>query len=199
MADEKDTNKFKVVDRRMFTDDGDLRDDAPAAAPVAEDERPALKLVKDEPPKPEAVAAEAAEQSGLGPVPVPDAAEPVTAETPFVGSPADHDVAAMAYNAQAENSPFAAQKVEFLHLLELLVQSAMMYAGAMENGPERRVDIVGLRQMIDMIGVLQDKTKGNLTDAESKTLSNTLFQLRMSYMEIVNAIQSQVKPGGPQA
>jgi len=63
-----------------------------------------------------------------------------------------------------------------------------MYAGAMESGTERRVDIVGLRQMIDLISVLEQKTKGNLSEQEQAILTNTMFQLRMTYMEIVNMI-----------
>jgi hypothetical protein len=79
------------------------------------------------------------------------------------------------------------------------VQTAMMYAGAMEGGTERRVDIVGLRQMIDLISVLEEKTKGNLTEQEQAILTNTTFQLRMTYMEIVNMIDHQAMqkiPGG---
>ncbi len=92
--------------------------------------------------------------------------------------------------------------MEFVHLLDLLVQSAMMYAGAMETGSERRVDVVGLRQMIDLIAILEDKTKGNLSEQEQAILTNTLFQLRMTYMEIVNMIDRQAMqkaPGAPGA
>ena len=81
----------------------------------------------------------------------------------------------------------------------LLVQSAMMYAGAMETGTERRVDVVGLRQMIDLIAVLEEKTKGNLTEQEKSILSNTVFQLRMTYMEIVNMIDRQAMQNAPGA
>ncbi len=106
------------------------------------------------------------------------------------------------YNGEAERTAFGGQKMEFVHLLDLLVQSAMMYAGAMETGTERRVDIVGLRQMIDLIAILEEKTKGNLTEQEQAILTNTLFQLRMTYMEIVNMIDRQAMqkaPGSPGA
>jgi hypothetical protein len=62
------------------------------------------------------------------------------------------------------------------------------------------VDIVGLRQMIDLITVLEQKTKGNLTEQEQAILTNTMFQLRMTYMEIVNMIDKkamQSAPGAP--
>ena len=92
--------------------------------------------------------------------------------------------------------------MEFIHLLDMLVQTAMMYAGATEIGTERRVDIVGLRQMIDLIAVLEQKTKGNLAEQEQAILTNTMFQLRMTYMEIVNMIDKkamQNAPGAPGA
>jgi hypothetical protein len=75
-----------------------------------------------------------------------------------------------------------------------------MYAGALDTGAERRVDIVGVRQMIDLISVLEEKTKGNLTEQEKDILTNTVFQLRMTYMEIVNMIEKQAiksAPGAP--
>jgi hypothetical protein len=107
------------------------------------------------------------------------------------------------YNADKERTEFGGQKMEFIHLLDMLVQTAMMYAGAMEGGTERRVDIVGLRQMIDLISVLEEKTKGNLSEQEQAILTNTMFQLRMTYMEIVNMIDRQAMqkvtgaPGAP--
>jgi hypothetical protein len=183
--------EFVVTDRRKFTVDGEPRPDA-AAEPTAEPAAPA--------------ATSAATPS------VPPPAEPVA---PKAETPAPQKVAAdkkptltagpdlkTGYNADAERTAFGGQKMEFVHLLDLLVQSAMMYAGAMETGTERRVDIVGLRQMIDLIAVLEEKTKGNLSEQEEAILTNTVFQLRMTYMEIVNMIDRQAlqkAPGAPGA
>ena len=64
------------------------------------------------------------------------------------------------YNGEKERTSFGGQKMEFIHLLDMLVQTAMMYAGAMETGTERRVDIVGLRQMIDLIARAGRKDQG---------------------------------------
>jgi hypothetical protein len=101
------------------------------------------------------------------------------------------------YNGEKQRSAFGGQKMEFIHLLDMLVQTAMMYAGAMESGTERRVDVVGLRQMIDLIAVLEEKTKGNLTEQEQAILTNTVFQLRMTYMEIINMIEKSALQKGP--
>ncbi len=106
---------------------------------------------------------------------------------------------ATGYSGDRERASFGGQKMEFVHLLDMLVQTAMMYAGAMDSGTERQVDIVGLRQMIDLIAVLEEKTKGNLNEQEITVLKNTIFQLRMTYMEIVNMIDRQAMQKGPGA
>jgi hypothetical protein len=163
--------EFIVTDRRKFNVDGEPRPDAPVE------------------PKVEAVPATTppASQSAAAKVePAAAKTEPVAAapEEKFVPEP----VKETGYNGDKERTEFGGQKMEFIHLLDMLVQTAMMYAGAMESGTERRVDIVGLRQMIDLISVLEQKTKGNLSEQEQAILTNTMFQLRMTYMEIVNMI-----------
>jgi hypothetical protein len=181
-------SEFVVTDRRKFNVDGEPRPDAPVE------------------PKPE-IAAPAGNSNAIQAPPagpVAPKAEPVAApaEKPketFVPEP----VKETGYSGDKERTEFGGEKMEFIHLLNMLVQTAMMYAGAMETGAERRVDIVGLRQMIDLIAVLEEKTKGNLTEQEQGILTNTTFQLRMTYMEIVNMIDRQAMqkvtgaPGAP--
>ena len=50
-----------------------------------------------------------------------------------------------------------------------------------QNEPMK--DLQGARQTIDLIALLEEKTRGNLTDQESKILSETLYQLRMAFVE----------------
>ena len=182
MANEK-KQEFTVTDRRKFTFDGDLRPDTePAAEPAGP------------PAAPEAEAT----------APIPPEAEPPRHDAPpFVPETPTHDAPQPSpetgYDADQARSAFGGEKIEFIHLLDLLVQNAMVFAGALDTGTERRVDIVGLRHMIDMIAVLEDRTKGNLTEQEHAMLSRTLFQLRMTYMEIINMIQRQATEGGPGA
>ena len=57
----------------------------------------------------------------------------------------------------------------------------------MEN-EQPRVDILGARQTIDSLNILQEKTKGNLSEREQTLLQNVLFELRMAWIEITNAI-----------
>jgi hypothetical protein len=185
--------EFVVTDRRKFTVDGEPRPDAPkestaeTAAPLAsgvETKSPAAAAVVDAGKAgPAGSKAEKGQVEPKGPKETPGPS--VKPET--------------GYNGEKERSAFGGQKMEFIHLLDMLVQTAMMYAGAMEGGAERRVDVVGLRQMIDLISVLESKTKGNLTEQEQAILTNTLFQLRMTYMEIVNLIDRQAMQNAPGA
>lgn len=169
--------EFTVTDKRKFTFEGDVRPDVPAEEPAPVPEPPKAAPVQEAPPKTEAPKAEA---------PKAPENEIPQQELPDTG-----------YDSEKLQGAFGGQKIEFIHLLDMLVQTAMMYAGAMDNGPERRVDIVGMRQMIDMISMLEEKTKGNLSQQEQSILSNTLFQLRMTYMEIVNMIEKQATQGPP--
>jgi Domain of unknown function (DUF1844) len=66
-----------------------------------------------------------------------------------------------------------------------------------EQGQPPRIDIVGARQSIDMLAILQDKTQGNLTEKEQRLLQNALFDLRMMFVEITNAIAKQAQQPPP--
>jgi hypothetical protein len=50
------------------------------------------------------------------------------------------------------------------------------------------LDLIGARQTIDILGILNDKTKGNLLPGEESTLRNVLYELRMAYLEVTNLI-----------
>lgn len=189
-SDKKD--EFVVTDRRKFTLDGDVRPDA--ETPREEEEFSAsMQPPIVERPASEAPKSAASERSETKAPP----AQAETKQTKTSKGPEPAPMPETGYNADEARGAFGGQKIEFVHLLDMLVQTAMMYAGALDSGPERRVDIVGLRQMVDMIGVLEQKTKGNLTEQEATILSNTLFQLRMTYMEIINMIDKQATQGGP--
>jgi hypothetical protein len=82
-------------------------------------------------------------------------------------------------------------EVNFEALVQSLYMTAALQMGAgTQPGEQPRVDILGARQSIDMLSVLVAKTKGNLSDKEQRLLQNALFELRMMFMEITNAISS---------
>lgn len=79
--------------------------------------------------------------------------------------------------------------VAFEHLVQSMYMTAMMGLGAgTQPGEKPRIDLMGARQTIDLLGVLGEKTKGNLTPDEDRLLESALFELRMMFLEITNAI-----------
>src|SRR6201996_4800004 len=79
--------------------------------------------------------------------------------------------------------------MNFERLVQSLYMTAAVQMGAGTPANQQpRIDILGARQSIDMLSVLDEKTKGNLTEQEKRLLQNALFDLRMSFLEITNAI-----------
>jgi hypothetical protein len=71
----------------------------------------------------------------------------------------------------------------------------MLQLGLMhEQGGAPRIDLIGARQTIDTLGLLQEKTKGNLSSVESSFLQNCLYELRMAYVEVTNALARAPEP-----
>jgi hypothetical protein len=87
----------------------------------------------------------------------------------------------------------------FERFIASLYMSALMQLGLMhEQGGQAGVDLLGSRQTIDTLGMLADKTKGNLTMTEDNLMQNVLYELRMAYVEVTNAIaRGPQKPGAP--
>ncbi len=84
--------------------------------------------------------------------------------------------------------------MNFDRLVQSLYMTAAMQMGAGTAPNEQpRIDILGARQSIDMLSVLDEKTKGNLTEQEKRLLQNALFDLRMSFLEITNAIANSAQ------
>jgi len=187
---------FTVTDRRKFTLDGDIRDDAPAveqreaeppaAAPAAS---AASEKVVTMPPPESREAAVPEEEAEL-----PQFTAQETAEQDAAYQESSRQIDDLLRQANPEAG--ASGAVTFEHIIQSFYVSAMLAMGAgTEPGQKARVDILGARQSIDMLALLQDKTKGNLTQKEEATLQNVLFELRMMFLEITNAIaQSAQRP-----
>ena len=74
----------------------------------------------------------------------------------------------------------------------------MLQMGAGQEGQRARIDILGARQTIDLMGILAEKTKGNLTDAEDRMLQSVLYEVRMAFLELTNMITMQgMQPPAP--
>jgi len=190
MADKKNDSGFTVTDRRLFTSEGDLRSDVPEeiAPPKASAAQP--KASPDEPNVP----------------PVPgDGQASLDREMPPPPSAAEQDAQAAAYkqssqdmDKEVELSGHSAKDFEitFERFLASLYMTAMLQLGLMRQQSEQpRVDIIGARQTIDTLSLIAEKTKGNLTGVEQNFLQNSLYELRMAYVEVTNALARPPQAG----
>jgi hypothetical protein len=74
---------------------------------------------------------------------------------------------------------------DFVGLISMLATQAFFALGLIreEKGKDRPPDLTLAKYNIDMLEVIQQKTKGNLTDDETKLVENTLHQLRMAFVK----------------
>jgi Domain of unknown function (DUF1844) len=197
MAEKRQESGFTVTDRRLFTEDGELRKDVPdeteaakAAAPPAS----AATAAKETVPTSGSVAAFPTERDGIAGQAIP--AAPTAAE---------QQVQADAYRASSheldsrvELSGRSAKEFEmtFERFLASLYMTAMLQLGLMHQQDEQpRIDIIGARQTIDTLALMAEKTKGNLTPTEENFLQNSLYEVRMAYVEVTNALSRPPQPG----
>jgi hypothetical protein len=200
-----DSPKFEVIDRRKYKAEEEEREaaqtPAPAPAPAA---APAPEPVKEEPKVgPQLVTGSGREDALAG-----DELE-MEQELPPAPTAEESRQQKSAYDAsaqrledlvRAQNPGVGAQPaVTFDHLVNQLYVSAMIQMGAgTQEGQRPRVDILGARQTIDMMGVLAEKTRGNLSEAEDRTLQAVLYEVRMAFLELTNMISLQsMQPPAP--
>lgn len=69
-------------------------------------------------------------------------------------------------------------------LVQLLASQAMLAMGKMKlpGQPEMKVDLDAAKHFVDLLGVLEEKTKGNLATDEAAMLSAVAHELRMIYV-----------------
>jgi Domain of unknown function (DUF1844) len=105
-------------------------------------------------------------------------------------------------DTRVELSGHSAKELEmsFERFMASLYMTAMMQLGLMhEEGGQPGVDVIGARQTIDTLGMIADKTKGNLTAKEQGFLQNCLYELRMAYVEVTNSLARPPQATGPLA
>jgi hypothetical protein len=94
-------------------------------------------------------------------------------------------------DTRVELSGHSAKELEmtFERFLASLYMTAMLQLGLMrEEAGQPRIDLIGARQTIDTLSLLAEKTQGNLTVAEEGFLQNSLYEVRMAYVEVTNAL-----------
>ena len=170
----EEQTSYKVTDRRLFNPDGTPRD-------VPENERPEPTPVKPEPAiaavgsSPEAPASA---QAGAAPSTVettPPAATSEAATTPAEGGEVD--------------LPGAEDPASFASFMMSIASNAASSLGMMEHPVthKREVDLELGKHWIDVLGMLQQKTRGNLLPQEEQILEGLLADLRMQFVSLTNA------------
>jgi Domain of unknown function (DUF1844) len=194
---EKKQESFTVTDRRLFTSDGELRREiseeevstsTPAPAPAAE-VKPAASVAE-----PSVLDQSTPGSNGLDPSapPNPTAAEQKEQADAYHKSAKELD-------ARVELSGHSAKEMQmtFERFMASLYMTAMLQLGLMqEERGQPRIDLLGARQTVDTLGLLAEKTKGNLTPAEDNFLQNCLYELRMAYVEVTNALARPPQAAG---
>jgi hypothetical protein len=150
LPEHKQEDTFRVIDRRPFTAEGELRKEV-----VEEEEREARREALHPPAPP--------------PTPDAKAAPQPVADTPKASPP-------------------------FENLIRMLGSNAAMVLGAYADPRTGQpvIDPDAARELIDMLDALHEKTKGNLAPEEDSLLLDLLGKLKMTYLEINQAVAAQV-------
>jgi len=199
-----DTPKFTVIDRRKFKAEDEEENKQPASEqgtvseaaskPVAPSAGPQL-VPNEGRRKTEPEQAPGAEMEQELP-PAPTAEESQQQKTAYDASSQRLEDMIRAQNPAMGPQP----PMGFDQVVQQFYMTAMIQMGAgTQEGQRPRVDILGARTTIDLLGVLAEKTRGNLTEAEDRTLQAVLFEVRMAFLELTSMItlQSMQPPQPP--
>src|ERR1700722_2610418 len=175
---------FVVTDRRKFTLDGNP---SPDAEPSTEKEKradiPAAPTAVAESHPATASSSEVASENDLPPAPTTEQNE--QAKLAYEMTAERIETAIRSANPGMDHPP----AMNFEQLVQSIYLTAMMQlGGATYGGQQAQVDIMGARHSVDILGVIAEKTKGNLSAEESRLLDSALFELRMAFLEITQAL-----------
>lgn len=165
---------IKVTDRRKFNIDGSVREGV-----EIEPEKPKTETPVSESPAETAAAPPAAVESSTI-----DQTEPASAPTAdeFSGD-------------EEEDIPGAEDPASFINFLSTLATNAAAALGAMPHPVtgQRSLDLETGKYWLDVLGMLREKTNGNLHPQEARLLDGLLGDLRMQYVQLVRATEERLK------
>ncbi|GAC1416848.1 MAG: hypothetical protein NVSMB62_06860 [Acidobacteriaceae bacterium] len=195
---------FVVTDRRKFSLDGTPRPDAERDARAEEsasqptsprEETSSTESALEAVPAPQEVTAASDGEPEMPPAPTEQEMEQANAA--YRQTSERLDTAVRAANPGMDHPP----AMSFEQIVQSIFMSSLMQLGATApEGQQPRIDLLGARQSIDMLGVLAEKTKGNLTPTETQLLDNALFEVRMGFLEVTQALARSAAgraPGAP--
>jgi len=165
-SDKPAPKELKVTDKRIFTADGEIRDEfkkeiQPSDAP------PPRAAEPPPPPPPQETPNETPKQAGA-----------TAAKQPPKQDRREQAGRSVADRAANPDTPFT-------HFLEGLIMQAYMLLGMLRDPyrPQSAADPAAARQLIDILALLQEKTAGNLTEEETEFLETHLGELKLAYVQ----------------
>ena len=169
--DNEEEVTFKFEDKRKFNADGSLREGvvlepAKAPEPAASPSEPATKT------------------SG----PVAGHADEEAFAADDAGETGDEDY-------DESDIPGAKDPASFVNFLSTLATNAAAALGAIPHPAtgQRSLDLETGKYWLDVLGMIRDKTKGNLHAQENRLLESLLGDLRMQYVQLVRATEEKLK------
>jgi Domain of unknown function (DUF1844) len=162
----EEQSSYKVTDRRLFNADGTPRE-------VPHEEKPAVPVAPPEPVSP--------------------SASPLSSE-PVAPAPESQQTDSLDKEPMAEEElPDVDDPASFANFMMSIASNAASSLGMMEHPAtgKREVDLELGKHWIDILGMLQKKTAGNLLPQEQQILEGLLADLRMQYVSLTNATPAQ--------
>ncbi len=201
MPEKEKKPEFVVTDRRLFSSEGELRHDVVEAEERREErereQRETQQRANDERAaqnNDKAAVAESAVAEPASPaepeMQAPSAQEQHASETAYQQTARDIDQRIdQEMRKQGRTHNAKDFEVSFDKFIASLYMTSLMQLGlAAPQGAKPEVDLIGARQTIDTLSMLQQKTKGNLTPPEENMFQNLLYELRMAYLEVTNLL-----------
>jgi hypothetical protein len=169
VADPKQEESFKVIDRRLFTEDGALRKD----------------VVEEEQRREEEAAAKAATRAANNNAAHAEANKSVKDSVHAASAGASAGTLAPE-NLQEPSAEIPEGSRSFQMLVDFLVRNAAAMLGGMADPRtgQAYLDLEGAREVIDMLDALRDKTRGNLSKTDDDLLIEVIGQLKLTFMEM---------------
>ena len=179
MSESKQDESFKVVDRRLFTAEGEFRKDVAEQQDRERETAPAASKTK-------ATGAATATAPGMASSAGASALAGNTA--PLEAVPAEVPAVEPAADAPKRSAVFE-------NLIRSLGQNAAMLLGGYADPRTGQpvLDLEGAREMIDMLDALREKTQGNLAAEEDTLLLDVLGNLKLAFMEMAKAAAKHEK------
>ena len=200
--------KFEVIDRRKMKAEEEKESEQAAVRPAAPTPPPTPSTPGEPAPGPRLVVNEPRRGAATEePAPPVEEQELADALPPPPTAQESHEQK-VAYDASAQRledliraqNPAAGPQppIGFEHLVQQFYVTAMLQMGAAsQEGQRPRVDILGARATIDLLGILAEKTRGNLTETEDRMLQSVLFEARMAFLELTRMMTVQSVPPPP--